>query len=177
MSSNENGNENDKTMSSKEDDNQTMNQKNNNTVKELNDLLDKIIDKSKSFEEQIKSIRKLENLGEYYYINDYGDKELEFKIFKLKLAYLSNIIDKKIFKQIFGHTFETLANKLINTTNKEEHQIIVNNINENKEKLYEKDKTDPFYNYVIQPSNRCNNLIDAINLILDFNKTIQLDLV
>ena len=58
MSSNENGNENDKTMSSKEDDNQTMNQKNNNTVKELNDLLDKIIDKSKSFEEQIKSIRK-----------------------------------------------------------------------------------------------------------------------
>ena len=47
MSSNENGNENDKTMSSKEDDNQTMNQKNNNTVKELNDLLDKIIDKSK----------------------------------------------------------------------------------------------------------------------------------
>ena len=177
MSSYENGNENDKTMSSKEDDNETMNKKNNNTVKELNDLLDKIIDKSKSFEERIKSIRKLENLGEYYYINDYGDKELEFKIFELNLAHLSNIIGKKLFKRIFGHTFETLANKLINTTNKEENQIIVNNIIENKEKLYEKDKTDPFYNYVIQPSNRCNNLIDAINLILDFNKTIQLDLV
>ena len=177
MSSYENGNENNKTMSSKEDDNETMNKKNNNTVKELNDLLDKIIDKSKSFEERIKSIRKLENLGEYYYINDYGDKELEFKIFELNLAHLSNIIGKKLFKRIFGHTFETLANKLINTTNKEENQIIVNNIIENKEKLYEKDKTDPFYNYVIQPSNRCNNLIDAINLILDFNKTIQLDLV
>ena len=51
---------------------------------------------------------------------------------------MSNIIDKKIFKQIFGHTLETLANKLINTTNKEENQIIVKNINKNKKKLYEK---------------------------------------
>ena len=139
--------------------------------------MDGIIDKSKSFEEQIKSIRKVGNLNEYYFINDYGDKELEFKIFKLKLAHLSNIIDKKLFKQIFGHTFETLANKLINTTNKEENQIIVNNINKNKEKPYEEDGTGPFYDYVIQPSNRRNNLIDAINLILDFNETIQLDLV
>ena len=37
---------------------------------------------------------------------------------------MSNIIDKKIFKQIFGHTLETLANKLIDTTNKEENQTI-----------------------------------------------------
>ena len=58
----------------------------------------------------------------------YGNKELEFKIFKLRLAHLSNIIDKKLFKQIFGHAFETLANKLINTTNKEENQIIVKNM-------------------------------------------------
>ena len=90
---------------------------------------------------------------------------------------MSNEIDKKLFEQIFGHTLETLANKLINTTNKEENQIIVNNISENKEKLYEKDGTDSFYDYVIQPSDRGNNLIEAINLILDFNKTIQLDLV
>ena len=47
---------------------------------------------------------------------------------------MSNEIDKNVFKQIFGHTLETLANKLINTTNKEENQIIVKNINENKEK-------------------------------------------
>ena len=101
--------------------------------------------------------------------------ELKFKYFKIELAhYLSNIIDKKLFEQIFGHKFETLANKLINTTNKEENQIIVKNINENKEKLYE---MDPFYNFVIQPSDRHINLIDAIRLILDFNETIQLDLV
>ena len=109
-----------------------MNQNNNNIIKELNDSLDEIIDKSKSFEDEIKSIRKVENLNEYWFTNDYCDKELEFKIFKLRLAHLSNIIDKKLFKQIFGHTFETLANKLINTTNKEENKIIVNNINENK---------------------------------------------
>ena len=108
----------------------------------------------------------------YCFINNYGDKALEFEIFKLKLADLSNIIDKKIFKQIFSHTFETLANKLINTTNKEKKQITVNNINKNKEKLYEKDETGPFYDYLIQPSDQHNNLIDAINLILDFNKTV-----
>ena len=86
---------------------------------------------------------------------------------KIRLAHLSNI-DEKLFKQIFGHTFETLANKLINTTNKEENQIIVNNIKQNKEKLYEEEETS--HNYVIQPSNQRINLIDAINLILDLNK-------
>ena len=50
---------------------------------------------------------------------------LRFKIFKLKLAQLSNIIDKKLFETIFGHTLIKLADKLINTTNKEENQIIV----------------------------------------------------
>ena len=67
----------------------------------------------------------------------------------MELADMSNEIDKKLFKQIFGHTLETLANKLINTKNKEENQIIVNNINKNKEKLHEEDDS---YNYVIQPS-------------------------
>ena len=149
-----------------------MNQNNNNIIKELNDSLDEIIDKSKSFEDEIKSIRKVENLNEYWFTNDYGDKELEFKIFKLKLAYLSNIIDKKIFKQIFGHTFETLSNKLINTTSKKENQIIVHNINENNEKLYEEDETSASYDYLIQPSDRCINLTETIDLILDFNETI-----
>ena len=41
---------------------------------------------------------------------------------------MSNEIDADLFKQIFDHKFETLANKLINTTNKEENQIIVKNI-------------------------------------------------
>ena len=41
---------------------------------------------------------------------------------------MSNEIDKKLFGQIFGHTLIKLADKLINTTNKEENQIIVKNI-------------------------------------------------
>ena len=118
-------------------------------IKKLNDHLDKIIDKSKSFEDQIESLEKVENLEEYYFINDFDDKELESKIFKLKLAHLSNIIDKKLFEQIFGHTLIKLADKLINTTNKEENQIIVKNINKNENKLFEKDN---FNDWVIQPS-------------------------
>ena len=91
----------------------------------INDHLDKIIDKSKSFEDQIESLEKVENLEEYYFFNNFDDKELRSKIFKIKLAHQSNIIDKKLFEQIFGHTHTKLADKLINVTNKEENQIIV----------------------------------------------------
>ena len=64
---------------------------------------------------------------------------------------------------------ETLANKLINTTTTEENQIIVKSINKTKKKLYEEDDT---YDCVIQPNDPRTNLNQAINLILDFNKTI-----
>ena len=107
-----------------------------NKIKELNDHLDEIIDKSKSFEDQIKSIRKVKNLDYYNYVNDFGDKELKFKIFKLRLAHLSNEIDEDLFEQIFDHKFETLANKLIDTTNKEKNQIIVKILKKNKDKLF-----------------------------------------
>ena len=62
--------------------------KKNKIIKKLNDHLDEIIDKSKSFEDQIKSIRKVKTLDDYYYVNDFGNKELKFKTFKLKLAHL-----------------------------------------------------------------------------------------
>ena len=146
--------------------------KKNIIMKGVNDVLDKIVDKSKSFEDQIKlMIKKAENLDEYYFVNSFNDKELEFKFFQLKLAHLSNSVDEKLLKQILGHKFETLANKLINTTNKEENQIIVNNIEKNKDKLYQECETSYGYNYVIQPSDRRTDLINDINLILNFNKT------
>ena len=50
---------------------------------------------------------------------------------------MSNEIDEKLFKQIYGHTLETLVNELINTINKEEKQISINNKNKTEEKLYE----------------------------------------
>ena len=65
----------------------------NNRIKKLNDHLDEITDKSKSFEDQLKSIKKVENLDDYYHVNDSGDKELKLKIFKLQIAHLSNVID------------------------------------------------------------------------------------
>ena len=62
---------------------------------------------------------------------------------------MSNEIDKKLFEQIFGHALIKLADKLINTTNKEENQILVKNIEKNKDKLFE---IDEFNNCVIQTS-------------------------
>ena len=51
---------------------------------------------------------------------------------------MSNEIDKDLFAQIFDHKFET-ANKLIDTTNKEENQITLKNIEKNKDKLFKMD--------------------------------------
>ena len=108
-----------------------------------------MMDKSKSIEDQIKSLKKVENLDQYF-INDFDDKELKSKIFKLKLFHLLKIINKKLFEQIFGDTLEALANTQINTTNKKENQIIVKNIEKNRDKLYE---MDPFNNdWMIRPS-------------------------
>ena len=45
---------------------------------------------------------------------------------------MSNEIDEKLVKQIFGDTLIKLADKLINTADKEENQIIVKNIEKNK---------------------------------------------
>ena len=139
-------------------------------IKKLNDHLDEIIDKSKSFEDQIKSLKKLEGLKGYWPYKDFGDKELKSKYFKIKLADMSNEIDKKLFEQIFGHTLIKLADKLINTTNKEENQIIVKNIEKNKNKLFEMDE---FYDFLIQPINQCINLKYIIDLILDFNEELN----
>ena len=136
--------------------------------------LDQIIDKSKSFEDQIESLKKLEGLKEYLPYKDYDDKDLKPKYFKIQLADISNEIDEKLFEQIFGHTLIKLTDKLINTTNKEENQIIVNSIKKNKYKLF---KMDEFSDWVIKPNSQRINSIDAYKLILDFNESIRLDLV
>ena len=138
---NKNGNENDKTLI---------------TIKELNDDLDEIIDKSKSFEDQIKSIRKVKNLNEYYHMHDYDDKELKLKIFKIRLANMANTIDENLFEQIFGHILIKLANKVINIKNKEENQIIVKNISKNIDKRFE------------MGDDKWVDSVEAANFILDY---------
>ena len=67
-------------------------------------------------------------VSNYWHMKYNYDKELNLKIFKLKYAHLSNDLDEKLFKEIFGDTFVTLANKLINTTSKEENQMLINDI-------------------------------------------------
>ena len=83
---------------------------------------------------------------------------------------MSHDIDGNLFEQIFGHTLIKLADKLINTTNKEENQIIVKNIEKNKNKLFEMDE---FHDWVIQPRDWHINLKDIIDLILDFNEELN----
>ena len=82
---------------------------------------------------------------------------------------MSNEIDKKLFEQIFGHKLIELADKLINTTNKEENQIIVNNIKKNKDKLFEMVE---FNDWVIQLQ-KCSDLKYTTDLILDFNEELN----
>ena len=115
----------------------------------------------------------MDYLDECSYTSYYDDdKELNLKIFKLKFSYISNDIHEKLFQEVFGHTFVTLANKLINRTNKKENQITVNDIKNNMDKLYEH---DDFHNYVIKSSSKRIDLINAARLILRFNEIIQLD--
>ena len=102
--------------------------------------------KNKSFEEQIELLKERgEFLGEYWYVGYYhGNKELHYKIFKAKAAHLLNDLDEQLFEKIFGHTFAALVDKLINTIDKEENQIIVDDIENNKGKIFEQDKYSKF---------------------------------
>ena len=80
---------------------------------------------------------------------------------------MSNEIYENLFEQIFGRTLIKLADKLINTTNKKENQIIVKNILKSKDKIFKKYY---FGDWEIKSSDQCINLKDIINLILDFNE-------
>ena len=84
---------------------------------------------------------------------------------------MSNKIDENLFEQIFGHTLIKLADKLINTTNREENQIIIKNIEKNKDKLFE--MKDYSNEWVIQPNSQRINLLNTIDLILDFNEELN----
>ena len=101
------------------------------------------------------------------------NKETNLRLFKLKFAYIFNDVDDNLFKEIFGHTSVKLADKLINTTNKEENQILINDIEKNKKKIF---KQEEYSKFVIQPTYKRDDLFDTVKIILIFNETIQLDL-
>ena len=68
-------------------------------------------------------------------------------------------------------TFATLVEKLINTVDKEENQTIVDDIENNKDKIYEEYKFDEA---VIKHS---GDLIDAVKIILEINELLKSDKV
>ena len=110
----------------------------------------------------------MDDLRQYWNANYCDDnKKLNFKIFKLKFAHIFNDVDDNLFKEIFGYTSVKLADKLLNTTSKEENQIFINDIKKNRDKIYEQDDSS---NYVIQQINKRNDLISAIDVILNFDK-------
>ena len=87
-----------------------------------------------------------------------------------KAAYVLTEVDEQLFEKIFGHKFAALADKLINTTNKEENQMLINDIKKNEDKTFEQHEFDKF---VIKQG---GNLNDTVKVILEFNETIQSDL-
>ena len=77
--------------------NNNDNNENDYKIKQLNDYF-KMIYESKSFEDQINLLKKINYLNECWHMRYYDDdKELNLKIFKLKFTYISNDIDEKLF--------------------------------------------------------------------------------
>ena len=131
----------------------------------------KNIDETKSFKNQIDILKEIQYLSNYWYIEHYEDnKETNLRLFKLKLAHILNDVDDNLFEEIFGLTSVNLADKLINTTSKEENQMLVNDIEINRDKIFEQDKYGKF---VIYPPYKRSDLLDTVKAILQFNKTIQ----
>ena len=143
-------------------------------IRQLNNWFE-TIDQTKPLEEQLKLLKERgEFLSEYWRVEYYHDnKELNYKIFKAKAAYVLNDITDNSFEKIFGCKFATLVDKLINTTSKEENQMLINDIEKNKDKIFEEDE---FSKFVIQQASKRRDLDDTVKIILEFNETIQSDL-
>ena len=79
-----------------------------------------------------------------------------------------------MFKEVFGHAFAELVEKLINTVDKkEENQIIIDDIENNSSKITEQ----KYSQFVIQPAYKHGDLKDAVKIILEINKLLKSDKV
>ena len=107
VNENENGNENE----NKSVDGQYYLEQINNNFKEINEI--------KTFRDRINILKKIPDLGDHWdtkYFKD--DKEINVRLFILKLAHIFNNVDDNLFKEIFGFKSVELADKLVNTTGK-----------------------------------------------------------
>ena len=143
-------------------------------IRQLNNWF-RTIYQTKSLEEQIELLKeKGEFLAEYWHVKYYHDNnELNYKIFKAKAAHLLKDPDEQLFEKIFGHKFAALVDKLINTIDKEENQIIIDDIENNSSKIIEQE----YSQFVIQPAYKRGDLKDAVKIILEINELLKSDKV
>ena len=93
------------------------------------------------------------------------NKEKNLRLFKLKFAHIFNDVNDNLFKEIFSLTSVKLADKLINTANKEENQMFINDIKKNEDNIFEQDE---FSNFIIRPVYKRLNILDVAKL--DYSK-------
>ena len=162
VNENKNESENESENENESDSRQYYLKQSNNSFKE--------IDGTKSFKDQTDILKKIPDLDNFWLMQYYEDnKETNLRIFKLKLAHIFNDVDDNLFTEIFGFTSVELADKLINTTSKEDNQMIIDHIEIKRDKIYEQ----VYGQYVIQPPHKRTDLLDTVKVLLDFNKTIQ----
>ena len=136
-------------------------------IKELNNWFE-TIDQTKSLEDQVEILKTKDSLDYYWYVSYYNDdKDLNYKLFKAKAAYLLNDLDEHLFEKKIGCKFATLVEKLRNTVDKkEENQIIIDDIKNNRDKIYNE------YKYDKSVIEQIGGLSDAVKLILEVNKIL-----
>ena len=118
-SDNESDNESD-YESDNEGDDESKKDKYYYEIRQLNNWFE-TIDQTKSLEKQIKILKTKDFIYEYWSLKYYNDnKDLNYKIFKAKAAYLLIDLNKKIFEKVYGFNFTVSVEKLINTTDKKE---------------------------------------------------------
>ena len=138
-------------------------------IEQINNNFKKI-DETKSFKDQIDILKEIPWLNDYWYIEYYeNNKETYLRLFKLKLVHIFNDVDDNLFKEIFGFTSVKLANKLINTTSKEENQMLVNDIEINRDKSFEQHE---FNKFIIKQAHKRHDLLDTVRVILKCNEVL-----
>ena len=168
---NNNNNNNNKNESKNDNENDNENDEcDDYEIKQINNCF-KMINETKSFEDQIDILKKIPWLNDYWNIEYYEDnKETNLRLFKLKFPHVFNDVGDDLFKEIFGLTSVKLASKLINTTSKEDNQMLIDHIEISRDKIFDQDKYNIF---VTKTPCKSGNLVDAVKIILEFNKTIQ----
>ena len=102
-------NNNNVSVNENENENENKRKNENESVDKIDDNVDtnnyfNVIDKTKSFEDQIEILKKIDEDLSQYWDMDYDDdnKKLNYKIFKLKITHISNDVDEKSFEEILS---------------------------------------------------------------------------